>query len=312
MAIFGLTLTLGGVLFTDFEVPQTIGEFGGTQRMAQHDFPGGIRTQRLYGAFPGPIRWSGLFTGTGALARSRVVDRLRVSGQEVTFEYGGTILLGVVTEFVAEPKHQWLVPYKIRFDPRQDLAANTPLDDFLSTFSLINDALSTLNNIISVIFSGSSGPTHAASDSSFTEVYFPLPPTLGPPLQSFVNLTFDQLQAALGIPQNIPFNSAQEIYAAAAAALAIAGPLSQSGDPTVSSPALDVISYVTTITSCIANPSASNTTTLYVTNPNLSRIAAQYYGDSTKWQIIADASGISPPDPLPIGQFTLVIPAVVH
>ena len=44
-----------------------------------------------------------------------------------------------------------------------------------------------------------------------------------------------------------------------------------------------------------------------IINPNLLMLAAQYYGDATKWQIIAAANDLS--DPQPIGSFELNIPA---
>lgn len=312
MPITSLILALGGEIFVDFEVPQQIRQIGGHQAIAQHDFPGGIRTQRTFGAFPAAIEWSGLFTGTGALARMRQVDRLRVAGQEVALVYGGTTLLGVVSDFSGEPRHQWLVPYRIRFATRADLSCMTPLDSLFSMLSIVQSAMSTLTNIASIIAAPSStGPTHAASDSSITQFYMPLPPTLAAPINTMVSDTFSALQAANGQLTNIPFNSAAQIYADAAAIRTIAVPLTQSDDPTVASSALDVLGYVGSIVFGVQSPTGQPVDTVEVTNPNLFSLAAQYYNDATLWQKIADANNINPPDPMPVGQFSLVIPSVV-
>lgn len=48
-------------------------------------------------------------------------------------------------------------------------------------------------------------------------------------------------------------------------------------------------------------------TTITVTNANLFRLAAQYYGDSSQWNRIAAANGLW--DFLVAGTVTLVIPA---
>lgn len=309
MTITQLIFSVGNVIFQDFEVPEVLDALGGTQRIAEHRFPGGQITHQIYGAFPNHTSFRGILTGTSALARMREIDRVRVAGQVVPLIYGATSLLGIVTEFSPRPKHQWLIPYEMKFQPGVDLTSSSLLDDVLSLLTDINSALSALSTILSVILSpGTSGST-IATVVNFQEIYMPLPPTMAPPLTALVNDTFDALQAALGLPQNISQSSAQLIYADAAALLAVAQPLTMSGDPTQSSPALDVIGYVNTITAAVANPTLQNVTTLYVTNPNLHRISAQYYGDATKWSIIAAASGISPPDPLPIGEFVLTIPS---
>ncbi len=311
MSITSLVLTLGSEVFIDFEVPEQLEGLGGTQVVAQHDFPGGFRTQQRFGAFPTEVRWRGLFTGTSALARMRQVDRLRVAGQEVQLTYGDTLLNGTVVEFVATPRHQWLVPYRIVFLPRFDANAVSPFDDILSTFTLIMDAISHLSTLLQVILPApTDGPKFSAMDNQ-QQFYVSLPPTIAPPLTTLLNDTTDALQAALGLPNQVSFNDAQTVYNDANAVYAVTNPLALSADPTLASPALDVNGYVNSIVQGISTPTTGNVTVLNATNPNIAMLASQYYGDASLWETITEASGL-PPDPLPVGQFVLTIPAVIH
>lgn len=79
-------------------------------------------------------------------------------------------------------------------------------------------------------------------------------------------------------------------------------------DPMQESAALDAVNYAIAI-GIIVNLSVNGgtATNINVINPNLMALAAQYYGDATKWRIIADANGLT--DPQPTGQFSLNIPS---
>lgn len=308
MPITSLLFTVGGVPFFDFEAPEILESLGGTQRYAEHDFPGGVRTQQTFGAFPSDITWRGIFTGTDAMVRWRTVDRLRVAGEEVALAYGTTVLFGLVTEFEATPKHQWLIPYKMKFCPRLDISSMSPFDELLSAVSLINSALGALSELIAIaegLFS--SGGTTLTFVDITSPIYFPMPPTMVAPVTSLINTTVDALQAALGIPADISFNDAAAIQAAGQAVLDSAQPYILGDDPTLSSPAADVVGYSGTIMSAVS-PATSGQTQLQTINPNLFMISTQYFGTPYRWQDIAIASGL-PIDPLPTGEFTLTIPS---
>jgi hypothetical protein len=57
-----IILTLGGVPFQDFEVPEQI-RFGGAQRLAVHELIGGGRVVDAPGDDAGEISFSGIFSG---------------------------------------------------------------------------------------------------------------------------------------------------------------------------------------------------------------------------------------------------------
>lgn len=290
-------LTLGSVFFDTFEVPQNLSDLGGVQQVATHSYPGGYQTQQAFGAFPSPITWSGKLTGTTAMFRKNEIDRLRVAGREVGLSFGDKFLLGIVTACRINVHHEWLIDYNITFEPRLDVSSGDGPSDLLSAFDLINQVLIALNNMISLFELIGSG-----NGFSMPSGLFPLAVTL-------FNTTQLAVVGSFGIVANIPPSSAAAIYAAAQALLAAAQPLTVSTNPFVSSPSLDLVGYASSIVNIVRSSEATQTT-LNVVNPNLFLVAAQYYGDATRWRQIAVASSISPPDPMPIGQFTLTIPAV--
>ena len=300
MPLGNLTLQLGSVVFDEYtmEVPSRISDLGGTQSVVTHKFPGGGQTQQTFGAFPpDEIRWRGMFTGNMAMYRKNVVDRLRATGQEVALVYGDKTFFGVVAAVKIEPRHQWLIDYEICFVPRIDMSGGAGPGLLSQIFDLINNILQVVNNLMA-FFGLVTAPSSA----------FPTPPQLYGPVETMFNVTNAAMSASYGIVQNIPPSSAAAIYAAAQSLIAAALPLTQSADPTVSSPALDLSAYASSIAVLVGSPSAT-TTTLQVLNPNLHSLAAQYYGDASKWLVIAQANTLNPLDPMPIGQFTLLVPA---
>lgn len=314
MPIQDIIFQVGDVIFLDFEVPEMLEDLGGTQLMAEHRYPGGTITQQVFGAFPSEIQFSGILTGPNALGRMDEIDRLRVAGEEVPLTYGTHSFLGIVTQFTINVRTQWYVRYRLRFRPRLDLTSDIPEDNGLAAYNITMDALNQLQIIASIIageavtvastvpFAGS------ALDSTVIEYYMPLPARLSPLLGSFIIDSQQAILQAQGILSAIPFNSAQLIYADAQALLAQALPLINDADARVASPALDTVGYVNTVTATIASPTLKNQTVVQAVNPNLAMLAAQYYGDATKWPTIAAANSIVPPDPLPVGSFALVIP----
>ena len=300
MPFGNLTLSLGPVVFDEYtmEVPSRISDLGGSQAVVTHRFPGGGQTQQTFGAFPpDEIRWRGLFTGNMAMHRKNTVDRLRASGQEVALVYGDKTFLGVVREVKIEPRHQWLIDYEISFVPRIDMSGGAGPSLLSVIFDLVNNILQVLNNLMA-FFGLITAPSQA----------FPTPPQLYGPVETMFSVTSAAMSVSYGIVQNIPPSTAAAIYAAAEALLAAALPLTQSADPTVSSPALDLSAYASSIAVLVGAPN-STVTTLQVLNPNLHSIAAQYYGDASKWLSIAQASNLNPLDPMPIGHYTLTVPA---
>jgi len=284
----GLALTLGGVQFQDFEIPEDFGPLGGKQVVVTHEFPGGLITQQEFGAFPIPVSWKGYLTGANAFDRQQTLDQIRVAGDDVQLAYGRYVWLGKVTEFEAKAKHQYLVPYTIKFEPSQDLSgAGGTMGAGPDSDLELSDETAGVNDVAD----GASGLT--------------LPAPLSDPATALTAAVQTALSNGNGTVAGISTADAATVQAAVAAAQAAALPLISSADPTQSSPASDLYAYATNIGATVATPTSPQVQ-FQAINPNLFSIAVQYFKDATKWQDIADASGLA--DPQPIGSFTITVP----
>lgn len=81
------TLSLGGVVFQGFEIPESI-NFGGEQALVVHKLPGGKRSINPMGPDDADIRWSGRFRGDSATQRATLLDFMRRQGRQVLLAWG--------------------------------------------------------------------------------------------------------------------------------------------------------------------------------------------------------------------------------
>ena len=114
-----VTLTLGPVLFSGFEIPPFL-SFGGTQRLAVHRLPGGARVIDAMGRDDATITWSGIFTGAAARERALLLDTLRGAGLTLPLSWDVFFYSVVISEFTAEYQAGWWIPYRIACTVVQD------------------------------------------------------------------------------------------------------------------------------------------------------------------------------------------------
>ena len=107
-----MALTLGGVLFSGFEIPEQI-NFGGGHALHTHKLPGGQRVIDAMGQDDDAIAWQGRFRGGLAAFRARSLDSIRIAGRPVTLAWGGFRYTVVVSEFKAEYRQSYEIPYSI-------------------------------------------------------------------------------------------------------------------------------------------------------------------------------------------------------
>lgn len=108
-----VTLTLGGVVFADFEIPESISS-GGGQMLAVHKLPGGSRVIDALGPDDADIGWSGRFRGSGAEERALLLDFMRRQGQQVLLSYSLHLYQVVIRDFRADFQYGGLeIPYSI-------------------------------------------------------------------------------------------------------------------------------------------------------------------------------------------------------
>lgn len=120
----GTRLVLGPVAFRDFEVPERI-TFGGTQKLAVHELPGGGRVIDAMGAQSADLVWSGVFSGADASERVRLLDSLRLLAAEVALSWDVFTYTVIIERLEAEYSSPWWIPYhltcKVVQDPIADL-----------------------------------------------------------------------------------------------------------------------------------------------------------------------------------------------
>ncbi len=105
-------LMLGGVIFQDFEVPDSIG-IGGDQALVVHKLPGGARTIDAMGADHRDISWTGRFRSGNAESRARILDGYRIGGQQLLLQWSTYRYQVVVKSFEAQYQQPFEIPYSI-------------------------------------------------------------------------------------------------------------------------------------------------------------------------------------------------------
>jgi hypothetical protein len=131
-----MPLTLGDVLFRDFEIPSKItGAIGGKQGLAKHKLLGGARVTDAMGPDPEDPAWEGRFRGADAEDRAQQLDAMKDAGQEVLLTFGSFQYTVVIEEFVCDYMQAYEIPYRIKCYITQvtTAAASPGLDDLVTS-----------------------------------------------------------------------------------------------------------------------------------------------------------------------------------
>jgi hypothetical protein len=106
-------ITLGPLTLVAFEIPEFIA-FGGRQRMAVHDLPGGGRMIDLLGPAESDLVFSGIFSGVDAGDRARALDALRLAGNTQPLSWDGNSFAAIIAEASFTYAKPWWIPYRLR------------------------------------------------------------------------------------------------------------------------------------------------------------------------------------------------------
>lgn len=117
-----VSVTLGGVAFRDFEIPQAI-EFGGSQKLAVHELVGGGRVIDVLGPEAATIRFSGTFSGPDAELRAQLLDVARSTGAMLPLAWSGFAFEVVIKDFIAIYQKSWWIPFGIELVAARNLVA---------------------------------------------------------------------------------------------------------------------------------------------------------------------------------------------
>lgn|SRR5487761_1894008 len=286
-------LVLGDVEFNpqELEVPETIGSLAGLQSIAQHDFPGGYRTHQAFGYFPQPVAWNARFSGGDASDRVEAVKRILYAGQEVQLTWGERAWLGRLAKFTPRGRTVWMFEYECEFWPRIDISSGQ------SDGGGAPDPQMVLNLQMLAL--------QSALTADATTFFPNVMATLSAPILALTGAVTVGLIAAGGSVAALAVADQIAIGAASEALIGACAPLQAVIDATIASPAADIAAAGAIIGNVVASTQAAMWSVVSI-NPNLMLLSAQYYGDATLWQTIADANGLA--DPMPIGSFTLNIP----
>ena len=107
-----VALLLGPVMFQDFEVPSGI-NFGGRQRLALHQLPGGTRIIDALGRDDAQISFAGIFRGSNATLRARMLDELRIAGATLPLTWDVFFYTVLISDFRADYRNSWWIPFRI-------------------------------------------------------------------------------------------------------------------------------------------------------------------------------------------------------
>jgi hypothetical protein len=127
-------LTLGGVIFEDWEIPESVkGKI--KQKLDVKKFLGGSRTIDALGRDDDPIAWGGRFRGSTAEQRFQQVKAMAVAGQPVQLTWSSNNYLVLIEEFEFDYQSPMEIPYRISLEV---LADNTiPIPSLLQTIDEI-------------------------------------------------------------------------------------------------------------------------------------------------------------------------------
>jgi hypothetical protein len=105
-------LIIGGVALTGFEVPSQV-VFGGEQRLAIHKLIGGTRVIDAMGRDDSAVKWCGIFSGSDAGARARMLDAMRVAGNPLSLSWDEFCYTVIIDSLSMEFRNPWWIPYDI-------------------------------------------------------------------------------------------------------------------------------------------------------------------------------------------------------
>jgi|GEM_PF-361346 len=341
LSLTGPTATIA---FKDTAVPEQI-NFGGAQSLNVHKLIGGVRIIDAMGADDAALTWSGVFFGGDAVGAARQLDEVRRVGLMHTLSWDQFRYAVVVSEFKADFKRPFWVQYSITCQVvRDELSTasaapqSSPSDAISQDCAIVTQNASNLSSMPGANAATANVAQNASvavdSMSSVTDAAQPIAdglvvlgaPQLGPEVGQVSTLSAaatnaiqnaaaplaalaDSVQAAIGsaeqmvqalptlgyINPNLPMAGQVNALVAQCNAAAQLPQLYELGA---------VTTRLQANLALVADPAGDNQ--IVTGGGNLYQLAAQIYGDATRWSDIAQASDIS--DPMTTGFNTVTIP----
>jgi hypothetical protein len=308
---FATRLIVGDVEFSGLEVPEAV-TIGAKQALVVHKLVGGRRIVDVLGVDYDNIGWSGWMLGATAGDRVAELENLRDEGLPLAFNMDGYYFSVVIHSFTARFEHVYRRYYDIelvvvsRLDApitgnalagTLDALINSDVGESLGLASIINsDAVTSSINAVKDAVSQVQGFANATIDTVQT-VIRPLVAA-----QAVVQSVISQVGASINdittlgglIPGN-PVSTAADNVLRQGATLTQLAPLYQMQS------VLERLQK-----NVLAGPLANGTSSVTTSNSTLQKVAADSYGDQSRWTEIAAANSIV--DPQLDGIQTIKIP----
>jgi hypothetical protein len=297
---FATRLIVGDFEFSGLEVPESV-TVGAKQQLVVHKLIGGKRVVDVMGVDYDNMSWSGWITGAAAGDRVTQLETLRDAGDPLTFNMDGYYFSVLIQSFNARFEHLYRRYFTIdllvveRLDApitenalsgTLDALINSDVGESLGLASIINSAaVTTAINTVKDAVSQVQGFANATIDTVQT-VIRPLVAA-----QAVVQSVIAQVGASVNdittlgglVPGNPVAKAANNV-------------LRQSAALTQLAPLYQMQSVLERIQkNVLAGPLANGTSSLTTSSTTLQRVAADSYGDQSRWTEIAAANNIHDP-----------------
>lgn len=107
-----MIVMLGNMELRASEKPESV-QHGGGQHITVNEFPGGNTSIQNFGPKYREISWEGWFEGTDAMQRMYQIGNMRQKGDPLLFVTEGYSCNVVITEFNAEHRTNFFIPFEI-------------------------------------------------------------------------------------------------------------------------------------------------------------------------------------------------------
>lgn len=303
------TLNLGGFVFQGFEIPASI-PFGGSQILVVRKMPGGKRDIQSMGADPRSPSWSGRFRGTNALERARYVDGLRVAGKPLDLSWRDFSYTVLISSFSAEFDRFYEIPYSISLEVLEDKTNRPEKAPSLGYTDLISADAKTATAQASEIGDGHLSSAMASLNSAIAAV------------SDFAKTTTKEINSVLG---PLADAKARVDVLIASTGNTVRNVTTLGGilpNNPIAKNAAALTAQVTAMTQAPQlynlqatlsriggnigqiNPATSGQS-VTMAGGSLYKLAADSYGDASKWGVIASANGLNDPEIQGIQQITV-------
>jgi hypothetical protein len=158
-----LLFVLGNVAFNNLEAPEELA-ISVSQSLAIKDFIGGKRSIQALGTVWKPLKWGGIFTGSDAEYRARILQRMTAQATIQRLTYLSYAFDVVIRDFTSTWKYQWECPYDITVEILNDASGVVAYTAPKSVDSQIHAAVRNANDELNKVQNETQGyvdPTDA-------------------------------------------------------------------------------------------------------------------------------------------------------